>query len=154
MPYRTNTIGERRLLSQHRKILLNPAELRSGTASRRRAWLRVTAHMAVVVALLCLAVANLQLRWTWSEKAEMEDGVLWELTAANEVTALEVAKDSPAARAGIRTHDVLVAISRADTESPSVVVKSPDDVITALHEADASTRLIYSVLREGETTFI
>src|SRR5688500_6927498 len=104
MANRLSVIGERRLLTQHRKTLLTPAELRSGADTRRRGWIRVTTHMAVVLALLCLAAANIHLRSTWSE---MEDGVLWSKTVEGLVVAKEVAEDSPAARAGIQPHDEL-----------------------------------------------
>src|SRR5215207_3908734 len=107
MATKPDAIGERRLLAQHRKPLLTTADLRSGSDARRREWLRVTAHMAVVVALLCLAAANIQLRWTWSE---MEDGVLW-TEVGGDITAVEIQRPSPAARADVRPGDVLVAVN-------------------------------------------
>jgi hypothetical protein len=42
--------------------------------ARRATWFRLLAQAAVVAALLCLAVANIAVRATWSE---LEDGVLW-----------------------------------------------------------------------------
>ena len=47
------------------------------TGSRRRTLVRLTAQLAVVVLLLCLAAANMYVRATWSEP---EDGVLWRLS--------------------------------------------------------------------------
>ena len=70
---------------------------------RRSAWLRLAAQAAVVVALMCLAVANIASRMTWSE---LEDGVLWQMEAGS-VTAGVVHEGSPAERAGIRPGDVL-----------------------------------------------
>jgi two-component system, NtrC family, sensor kinase len=135
--------GERRLLSQQRKTLLTSADLRTGFDVRRREWFRVTAHMAVVLALLCLAAANLHLRWTWSE---LEDGVLW-TRAAGEVAAKEVAPGSRAAEAGVRSGDVLYAIDGRE-------VQAIDDVWNALHGAQGKGRLTYTILREGETSYI
>src|SRR5215207_6008596 len=113
MVHRAGSFGERRLLTQHRKTLLTTADLRPGTDPRSREWLRVTAHMAVVVALLCLAAANIHLRWTWSE---MEDGVLW-TERGGDITAVEIQRPSPAARADVRPGDVLVAVNGVDIKS-------------------------------------
>jgi two-component system, NtrC family, sensor kinase len=143
MSVRARTIGERRLLSQHRKTLLTHTELRSSSDARRREWMRVLAHMAVVVALLCLAAANMQLRWTWSE---MEDGVLWK-ESAGVIAASEVAGGSPAARADVRSGDVLEAIDGRP-------VRATDEITKALHESSAGTRLKYSIVRDGEPGLI
>ena len=99
--------------------------------------------MAVVVALLCLAAANLQLRWTWSE---LEDGVLW-TQSAGAVTAKEIAQSSPAARAGVRPGDTLIAIDGNE-------VLSTDQVLSALHDAGPDTRLTYTVLRDDATSLV
>ncbi|MBA2303896.1 MAG: PAS domain-containing protein [Acidobacteria bacterium] len=99
--------------------------------------------MAVVVALLCLAAANLHLRWTWSE---MEDGVLW-TWSAGEVVAGEIAAGSPAARAGVRPGDVLFAIDGSE-------VQAVENVWDALHAAQGSARLTYTMIREGERPLI
>ena len=120
--------------------MLTQSELRSGTDARRREWMRILAHMAVVVALLCLAAANMHLRWTWSEP---EDGVLWTLSAEGVVAAREIASGSPAARADVRPGDVLMAIDGQE-------VSSADDVTKALHESAVGTRLKYSIVRDGE----
>src|SRR3954468_12114322 len=101
-------VGERGLLTQA------PLRLRTQlpnartkylltTGSRGRMLVRLTAQLAVVVLLLCLAAANIYRRATWSER---EDGGLWVTTPAG-VVAQEVAADSPAARAGVRAGDIL-----------------------------------------------
>jgi hypothetical protein len=99
--------------------------------------------MALVVALLCLAAANIHLRWAWSE---VEDGVLWRDTAGA-VTAVEVADRSPAARQGVQPGDVLDAIDGDP-------VDSVQEVTDALHAADDSTQLTYAILREGKRDFV
>ena len=99
--------------------------------------------MAVVVGLLCLAAANMHLRWSWSE---VEDGVLW-TDLGGIVFAKEIDRDTPAARADVRRGDELVAIN-------GVEVRSTADVTSALHAARDGTRLNYSIYREGQTTFI
>jgi S1-C subfamily serine protease len=70
--------------------------------------LRVTAQLAVIMALLCLAVANIHERTRWSE---LEDGVLWRPTPEGVIAASEVVKGSPGARAGLREGDILEAIN-------------------------------------------
>jgi hypothetical protein len=143
MVNRSGAVGERRLLGSHRKALLTPPAIRLGIDTRRADWLRPTAHIAVVVALLCLAATNIHLRWTFTE---LEDGVLW-TDAAGEVVAKEVAPDSPGARTGIRRGDLLVAIDGQD-------VPSAQHVYGLLDAADKSARLRYSILREGETVLV
>jgi two-component system NtrC family sensor kinase len=143
MAGRANALGERRLLRRERTALLTSAEFRPGLDAHRRAWLRAAAHLAVVVALVCLAAANMRLRWTWSE---MEDGVLWSEQAGT-IVAAEVAPGSPAARVGVKPGDVLVAINAAD-------LASREEVWTALHAAGEGERLTYTVLREGEAALV
>ncbi len=118
-----------------------PAEIRTGTDPRRREWFRVTTHMAVVLALLCLAAANIQLRSTFSE---MEDGVLW-VENGGVVVAREIAEGSPAARVGVRRGDVLEAIDGRQIDSPRAV-------LDALHAAEADSRLTYTLYREGSSS--
>src|SRR5918999_2721547 len=113
MSTHARAIGERRLLPRQRKSVYTSAQLRSGVDAQRRQWLHVMAHMAVVVALLCLAAANLQLRWAWSE---LEDGVLWD-DINGEVVAKDIAPGTPAASAGIRQGDVLSALNGAEVIS-------------------------------------
>ena len=143
MSDRARAFGERRLLRGERKALLTQAEIRPGLELQRRAWFRATAHIAVVVALICLAAANMHLRWTWSE---MEDGVLWS-EQAGEIVATEIAPGSPAERADVRPGDLLIAIDGRE-------VVSRDQIWTALHAADKDDRITYSILREGETSFV
>src|SRR5262249_59341301 len=76
------------------------------TGIRTRALVRLTAQLAVVALLLCLAVANIYVRSTWSEP---EDGVLW-ATTPDGVVAREIARDSPASQAGIQPGDILAQI--------------------------------------------
>ena len=103
------------------------------------------AHMAVVLALLCLAAANMQLRWTF---AEMEDGVLWsDDDGSGQVVAREIAPDTPGARLGIRSGDVLVAVNGTD-------VATKGEVIDALHATAEGDTVTYAILREGETSFV
>ncbi|CAN5736587.1 hypothetical protein BH24ACI5_BH24ACI5_08650 [soil metagenome] len=136
-------LRERHLLGLHRSTLLTSAHVRPASDVRPRPWFRATAHLAAVVALLCLVAANLHVRWTWSE---VEDGVLWRLTAGD-VTAKEIADGSPAARLGVQPGDVLFAID-------GVEVKSVADVTTALHAAREGSQLTYSILRYGDPEFV
>jgi PAS domain S-box-containing protein len=99
--------------------------------------------LAVVVGLLCLAAANLHLRWTFSEP---EDGVLWS-DVNGVVVAKEIAPATPGARAGIRVGDVLEAI---DGEP----VDSTGDIVEALHASPKDTRLRYALSRENDPTLI
>ena len=57
--------------------------------ARRAVWLRLMAQAVVVVALICLAVTNIGVRWTWWE---LEDGVFWRHQPEG-VVAAEVAPD-------------------------------------------------------------
>ncbi|HEY0874662.1 MAG TPA: ATP-binding protein [Vicinamibacterales bacterium] len=120
------------------------AQIRSGADAQRRQWLQTMAHMAVVAVLLCLAVANMHLRWTFSE---MEDGVLWVDTEAGVVVAKEVAPGTPAAHAGIRRGDVLETVDRA-------FVGSVSEVLDVLHAAREGQVVTYHLSRDGERTLI
>ncbi|MFL6279008.1 MAG: ATP-binding protein [Vicinamibacterales bacterium] len=97
---------------------------------------RLTAQLAVVVLLLCLAAANIYERATWSER---EDGVLWVTTPAG-VVAQEVAPDSPAARAGVRAGDILAEIDRQPVDAES-------DVVRHLHRAADGDSVSYTLIR-------
>ena len=79
---------------------VRPADSRARQACT---WLRLLAQAAVVAALLCLAVANIAVRATWSE---LEDGVLWRERGEGLTAASAVAEDSPAAQAGVSQGDV------------------------------------------------
>src|SRR4051812_23362883 len=113
-----------------RRQVLNPG-------SRGRGLLRLAAQLAVVAALVCLAIANMYVRATWSE---MEDGVLWR-AGADGVVAQEIASGSPAAKAGIRAGDILEEIDGRPVES------STGAVISALHAASRGTTLSYTIVR-------
>jgi PAS domain S-box-containing protein len=104
---------------------------------------RTTGHLLVVGALLILAAANLQLRWTFSE---LTDGVLWTMSAG-EITAKDVAPGGRAAQAGVQAGDVLVALNRRE-------IVSPQEVTNALHAAGAGDQVTYSILRDGATSYI
>ncbi len=104
--------------------------------ARGHALLRLTAQLAVVVALLCLAVANIYVRATW---AEAEDGVLWG-AGPDGIVAQEVAPRSPAATAHLQPGDILEAINGRP-------VDSVDEVTAALHRASPGELLRYTILR-------
>ncbi len=99
-------------------------------------WLRLAAQSAVVVLLICLAVANITVRRTWTE---MEDGVLW-VSEGDQVVARAVAEGSPAERAALQTGDILLRINGRPIESVP-------QVTTVLHAARRGDSLTYDVLR-------
>jgi two-component system, NtrC family, sensor kinase len=101
-------------------------------------WGRPALPILVVSVLLCLGMANIISRATWRE---MEDGVLWRLTAEG-VTASEIANQSPAAAAGLKQGDLLLAID----DQP---VQQASDVIASLHAASNGATVRYTVLRLG-----
>jgi hypothetical protein len=107
------------------------------TGNRPHALLRLTAQLVVVALLLCLAMANIYVRSTWSEP---EDGVLWATTPDGVVVAQEIAAGSPADRAGLRVGDILDEIDRAPVDSPS-------DVVARLHRAASGDSVIYTLIR-------
>ena len=117
------------MLDPYTEYLLN-------IGTRGRALLRLTAQLGVVVALLCLAAANIYVRATWSER---EDGVLWR-TTPDGVVAQEIAANSPGARAGVRVGDILAEVDRAPVDSEA-------DVIARLHRAAAGESVTYTILR-------
>ncbi|MDQ3420420.1 MAG: PDZ domain-containing protein, partial [Acidobacteriota bacterium] len=88
--------------------------------------------------LLCLAAANMRVRWTWSEA---EDGVLW-TAAAGDIVANEIGAGSPAERHDIRPGDILLRIN-------GVEARSVQDVNDALHAAEAGDNVTYDILRYG-----
>jgi PAS domain S-box-containing protein len=105
--------------------------------TRGRSLLRLTAQLGVVVALLCLAAANIYVRATWSEP---EDGVLWRTTPDGVVVAQEIAANSPGARAGLRVGDILAEVDRAPVDSEA-------DVVAKLHAAAVGASVTYTILR-------
>ncbi|OFW20737.1 MAG: hypothetical protein A3G21_22550 [Acidobacteria bacterium RIFCSPLOWO2_12_FULL_66_21] len=98
--------------------------------------MRLVLELAIVVAVVSLASANIYVRATWTE---MEDGVLWGVEGG-EVVAREVAPGTPAARAGVAPGDVLLQIDRQE-------IRMPDDVVEALHASSGGQTLTYNVLR-------
>ncbi|NUR56376.1 MAG: PAS domain-containing protein [Acidobacteria bacterium] len=94
------------------------------------------AQLAVVVALLSLAIANIVQRASWSE---VEDGVLWR-ASGGDIVATEIAAGSAAAKAGVEPGDVLLAINGAPVEGV-------DDVVAAHHGSQSGKALDYTVLR-------
>ncbi len=107
---------------------------------RRRvlAWGRSLFALAVVAVLLVLGLANIAMRAQWHQ---VEDGVLWQLRAEG-VTAVEVSSDSPAAGAGLRQGDILLAVNGSPVERPA-------DVVGRQHGNVAGARLSYTVVRLG-----
>jgi PAS domain S-box-containing protein len=98
-------------------------------------WTRLALSVGVVAALLCLAALNIALH-SWSE---VEDGVFW-VDEQEAVVARHVAPGSPAAAAGLRPGDVLLAID----ERPVVTL---DQLIAAHHAGRAGTPLQYTIER-------
>src|SRR6187402_3822381 len=109
--------------------------------SRRNSWVRTLPSMTtsvVVVALLCLAALNMMQRASWSE---LEDGVLWKISASGEVSAAEVAKGTAGERAGLQRGDTVLQIG--DRE-----VRGVEDVVDVLHTSKPGTTLQYLIVRE------
>jgi two-component system, NtrC family, sensor kinase len=94
------------------------------------------AQVAIVVALLCLAVANIAQRASWSE---VEDGVLWRATGGD-VVAQEIAAASAGAKAGLKPGDVLLAIDGRP-------VGGIEDVVAAHHASRSGRAIEYTLLR-------
>jgi two-component system NtrC family sensor kinase len=111
-----------------------------GTA--RRATLRGITRPAlpIIVAsvLLCLGAANIAARVNFHE---VEDGVLWTATPEG-VAVSEIANGTAAARSGLKPGDLLLAID----DQP---VQRVGDVVEALHRAERTATLRYTVLRLG-----
>ncbi len=101
-------------------------------------WGRSVFAVTIVTLLVALGVTNVALYSRWQE---VEDGVLW-AGRAEGVSASEVAAGSPAAAAGIRRGDILLAVNGSAVESPS-------DVIEYQHRGHAGSRLVYTLLRVG-----
>jgi two-component system, NtrC family, sensor kinase len=101
-------------------------------------WGRTLLASLVVATLALLGVANVV---TYSRWHEVEDGVLW-ASRAEGVTALEVARGSAAAEAGIQRGDVLIAVNGGP-------IAAPADVIEYQHRSRQGTRFSYTLLRLG-----
>ena len=131
-----SVLRERQLLSPTRLSVSPLSDLLIRANARRATWLRLLAQAAVVAVLLCLAVANIAVRATWSE---LEDGVLWRAQGEG-LTARVVDQDSPAAKAGVRGGDVLIAVNGRP-------VQTAGDLVDIFHGASRGDRLEYTVLR-------
>src|SRR5688572_29488308 len=101
-------------------------------------WSRFLLSSVIVLALAGLGIANVV---TYSRWHEVEDGVLWGARAEG-VTALEVARGSAAAEAGVERGDVLIAVNGSPIQTPSEVVEHQ-------HGSREGTRLAYTLLRLG-----
>ena len=112
-----------------------------GSASGERRWVevgRTTFAVVIVGVLLGLGLANVVMYSRWHE---VEDGVLWGARPEG-LTALEVARGSAAAAAGIQRDDVLLAVNGSPVDTPA-------DVVEYQHKSREATRLAYTLLRTG-----
>jgi len=91
------------------------------------------------LALAALGVYNIVLKATWTL---MDDGAFWR-AAPQGLVAARIAPGGPAARAGVRVGDVLLAIDGEEVLSPSALDR-------ALSVRRGGDRLAYSLLREDE----
>ncbi len=117
-------------------------KLTDRTVSSRRyrgEWGRALLAVGVVVALLCLAIANAVVR---ANGSGVEDGVLWS-ESADGLAVAAVAPDSPAAAAGIETGDVLLALGGEPVERRA-------DLQRLLRPLAEGTRVDYTLLRLSE----
>ena len=94
--------------------------------------------VAIASVLIGLGLANVVMRAQWHE---VEDGVLWG-TRSQGVTAVEVSVDSPAAAAGVKPGDILLAVNGEAVETSSEVVEHQ-------HSGQPGTTLTYTLLRLG-----
>lgn len=94
--------------------------------------------LASVAVLFCLGVLNMAERATWKE---VEDGVLWRARTEG-VVAIEIARDSPAARVDLHAGDVLLAINGQPVDEPA-------QVRAVLRKSSESTALTYTLARRG-----
>jgi two-component system, NtrC family, sensor kinase len=104
----------------------------------RRRW-RSSLVVLMGLAFATLGVYNVVQKATWSL---MDDGVFWRHTPQGLVAA-RVAPGGPAARAGVRSGDVLLAVDGEEVLSPTRL----DVLLAGRHPGD---RLSYSLLRERE----
>src|SRR5688500_10300011 len=101
--------------------------------------LKNVAVVAVALLLATLGVYNIFLKATWTL---MDDGVFWR-QGPQGMTAGRVAAGGPAALAGVKTGDVLLAIDGDE-------VLSPEDVQARLSQSRSGARIAYSLLRADE----
>ncbi len=104
---------------------------------RLRALLRVALPVAAAAVLVSLAIVNIALVKT--SEPELDDGVLWRLEGSN-VVAVAIDPGHAGDRAGVQLRDVLLLIDGQE-------VRSPADVVTALHAAEGRGGLAYVVQR-------
>jgi two-component system NtrC family sensor kinase len=100
---------------------------------------RTTLPVAVAAALLLLGLANIIQR---AAREDVEDGVLW-VQRSMGVVAADVDSASPAARAGVRPGDVLLAVD-------GQVIERREDVHDLQHAASRGTRHTYTLLTLGD----
>ncbi len=103
------------------------------------ALIRSSAIGIVAAILMALGIANIATR---ARLHEVEDGVLW-VERSEGVTAVEVAADTAAGKAGIERGDVLVAVNGDPVESRA-------EVLEYQHRAQEGSRLTYTLLRLGD----
>ena len=101
-------------------------------------WGRSALATIVAVVLIGLGIANIATR---ARLTGVEDGVLWEARAEG-VAAVEVARDSAGARAGIQPGDVLLTVGGR-------AVHTPGEVAAFGREGREGHRLSYTLLRLG-----
>jgi two-component system, NtrC family, sensor kinase len=105
----------------------------------RRARVRNAAFVAVALMLASLGLYNIFLKATWRL---MDDGVFWK-AAPQGLVAGRVAPGGPAALAGVRVGDVLLALDGDEAAGP-------EQVQQRLSRTEPGTRLTYMLLREEE----
>src|SRR5512145_2814202 len=105
--------------------------------SRRR--LKNSLVVLVGLALASLGVYNLVLKATWTA---VDDGVFWK-QAPQGLVAARLAPGGPAARAGVREGDVLLAVNGEEALSPARL-----EILLAARRPGSHLR--YSLLREDE----
>ncbi len=101
--------------------------------------MRTTLPVAVAAALLLLGLANIVQRAT---RDDVEDGVLW-VQRSTGVVAAEVDPGSPAARAGVRAGDVVLAVD-------GQAIEAREDVHAIQQTANRGTRHVYTLLTLGD----
>ena len=116
-----------------------PAAARANAAAEWRSRLRTTLPVGVAAMLLLLGLANIVQRAT---SDDVEDGVLW-VQRTTGVVAAEVDPVSPAARAGVRAGDVLLAVD-------GQAIEARDDVHALQQAASRGTRHTYTLLTLGD----